>query len=149
MPGVSINNETRFAYGKSRLAFSKIAKELLPDWEVSLVFVGPAKALSLNKKLRKKSYVPNVLSYVVGDKNCEIIICPSEAKKQAPAYGLTPSAYCLYLFIHGALHIKGWVHGVKMNKCEQKLVTKYGTENNHRHRHRDVPSKNGRSRRGV
>lgn len=149
MGGVSIKNETRSAYGRPRSVFLNIAKELLPDWEVSLVFVTPAKALALNKKLRGKDYIPNVLSYVVGEKSCEIIICLSEARRQAPDFNLTPYTFYLYLFIHGALHIKGWAHGVKMNKCEQKLVTKYGTENSHRHRHRNVPSKDGRRGRGV
>ncbi len=145
MAGVSIKNLTRSYRGPSSV-FSAIAKEVLPGWEVSLVFVGATRARALNIQLRKKEYVPNVLSYALGEKSAEIIICPSEAAKQAPAFRLTPSAYCLYLFIHGVLHIKGWVHGAKMERWEQKLLSHYGTAHSDRHRHRHVPSKNGRRR---
>lgn len=109
----------------SRLAFSKAAKKVLPDWELSLVFVGEKRALSLNKKLRKKSYVPNVLSYVAGEKSGEIIICPREADRQAAAYGMSKRGFILYLFIHGALHLKGWAHGATMERCEQNLLATY------------------------
>jgi rRNA maturation RNase YbeY len=149
MAGVLIKSLARSALGRPRSIFSDIAASVLPDWDISLVFVGSAKARALNKQLRNKDYVPNVLAYVAGDKNAEIIICPSEAQKQAPAYHLTPSAYCLYLFIHGVLHIKGCVHGDKMEKCERDLLARYETAHSYRNRHRHVPSKNGRRRRAL
>ena len=147
MSGVSIKNLTsQHPKVVAGAVFSKIAKEVLPNWEISLVFVGSRKALELNKKLRGKNYVPNVLSYVVGNKSGEIIICLSEAKKQAPDFNLTPYTFTLYLFIHAVLHIKGWVHGANMDKCEQKLLKRYETTHSNRDRHRHVPSKNGRRR---
>lgn len=98
---------------------------MLPGWDLSLVFVGEKRALSLNKRLRGKTYIPNVLSYALGGKSGEIIICPREAKRQASAYGMGTRIFVLYLFIHGILHIKGWVHGGKMEKCEQNLLAKF------------------------
>ena len=145
MESVLIKNLTRRRTA-SRAVFSKIAKEVLPNWEISLVFVSATKALELNKKLRKKNYIPNVLSYVVGDKSGEIIICLSEAKKQSLDFNLTPYTFTLYLFIHAVLHIKGWVHGANMDKCEQKLLKRYEATYSDRDRHRHVPSKNGRRR---
>jgi rRNA maturation RNase YbeY len=145
MSGILIKNETRRRQAP-RAVFSKIAKEVLPRWDISLVFVAPAKARALNTQLRKKSYVPNVLSYIVGEKSAEIIICPSEAAKQASDFQLTASSFLLLLFIHGALHIKGWVHGAKMEKCERTLLFKYVQKNSDRHRHRHVPGKDGRRR---
>lgn len=148
MGSVSIKNFTQPLQKGLGSVFSAIAEEVLPDWEISLVFVGATRARALNKQLRKKDYVPNVLSYVVGDKSCEIIICPSEAVRQAPSYDLQPTAYCLYLFIHGALHIKGWAHGARMEKCEQDLLSRFYEEAySNRHRHRHIPSKNGGGRR--
>ncbi|MBI2025190.1 rRNA maturation RNase YbeY [Candidatus Kaiserbacteria bacterium] len=149
MSGVSVRNLTRRRLAAPRVVFSKITNEVLPDWEISLVFVGPKKALELNKKLRGKSYVPNVLSYVSGDKSGEIIICLSEAAKQASSFLLTPKAYCLYLFIHAALHIKGWAHGDKMDTCERKILSRYEKAHSYGNRHRHVPSKNGRRRGAV
>lgn len=125
MAGVSIQNLTRSAPGGPRSVFSKVAQKVLPGWEVSLVFVGEKRALALNKKLRGKKYVPNVLSYALGKKSGEIIICPREADRQAASYGMNKQTFILYLFIHGALHIKGWAHGAKMEKCEQALLATF------------------------
>ena len=156
MAGVSIKNLTRRSLRSERRVFSAIVKEVLPGWDISLVFVDAKKARTLNEKLRGKKYVPNVLSYIVGEKGAEIIICPSEAKKQAPDYNLQPTTYNLYLFIHGVLHIKGWAHGATMERCERNLLAKFvagnarkkqnETTHRHRHRYRHVPGKNGRRR---
>lgn len=132
MVSVSIKNLTRRRTA-SRAVFSTIADEVLPNWDISLVFVGPAKARALNKQLRNKDYTPNVLSYEVGKKNGEILICLAEAAKQAPAHDMSERDFALYLFIHGLLHIKGWAHGARMEACERKLVAKYGASNSHRH----------------
>src|SRR3989344_6778590 len=80
--------------------FAKAAKAILPGWDISLVFVDAKAAKALNKKLRRKTYVPNVLSYVVGNKSGEIIICPSIARSQAPSYDLPLSTFYLLLLIH-------------------------------------------------
>ena len=129
---VAIKNLTRRRTA-SRVVFTKIAQTILPGWDISLVFVGATKARALNKQLRGKDYIPNVLSYALGDKNCEIIICLSEAAKQAPSFQLPASSFQLLLFIHGVLHIKGWVHGARMETCERTLLTRYGTTHSHRH----------------
>ncbi len=158
MSGVSIQNFTRHTSSVAGLPFNKIAKEVLPDWEISLVFAGPTRARALNQKLRNKDYVPNVLSYVVGARSAEIIICPSEAAKQAPDFELSARAFLILLFIHGALHIKGWGHSGRMEARERKLLAKFvqgvarplsnpnGTTHRNRHRHRHVPGQNGRRR---
>ncbi len=147
MSGVLIKNFTRQHLKVwAGLPFAKIAKDILHDWDVSLVFVGAMKARKLNEKLRGKTYIPNVLSYIAGDKSAEIIICLAEVRREAPAYNLLPTTYCLFLFIHAALHVKGWVHGAKMEGCERNLLARYETTHSNRNRHRYVPSKNGRRR---
>jgi len=129
---VSIKNFTRRP-SDGRRVFSKVANEILTGWDISLVFVGSAKARALNKELRNKEYTPNVLSYTLGDKSGEIFICPKEAEKQASLFGLSRRAFVLSLFIHGLLHIKGWAHGAKMDKCEQTLLLRYGSTHSDRH----------------
>ncbi len=128
---LSIKNLTR--HDVTSLPFKKIARDIALGWEISLVFVGPKKARELNKKLRNKEYIPNVLSYTVGKKSGEIFICPSEAKKQAANFNLTPSTFTLLLFIHGVLHIQGWDHGVKMEQCEKKILKRYVAKDSDRH----------------
>ena len=137
-------------------SFRRIHKAILPGWEISLSFVSPKLARSLNSKLRKKTYVPNVLSYEVGPKSGEVIICKSVAKKQARAYGLSYPDFLLLLFIHALLHLKGMAHGSTMERREQALLKKfgsasrtYGTSHHNRHRHRNLPSKGGGRRRAV
>ena len=126
--------------------FSEIANDVIPGWDISLAFVGSARAKALNKKLRNKDYVPNVLSYALGKKSGEIIICPNEAQKQAHDLKLSTHDFLLLLFIHGLLHLKGWRHSVRMEECEQKLIAKYGSAHSNRHGHGHVPGKNGRRR---
>ncbi|MBI4065828.1 rRNA maturation RNase YbeY [Candidatus Kaiserbacteria bacterium] len=142
MSGVSIKNFTSSSYIGQPYVFSDIAASVLPEWNISLVFVGAMRARALNKKFRGKNYVPNVLSYIAGEKSAEVIICPSEAQKQARTFRLTPSAYCLYLFIHAVLHIKGWAHGDKMEKCERDLLARHEKAHSNRNRHRYIPDKN-------
>jgi probable rRNA maturation factor len=151
MASLSVKNETR--HTTPRFSYSRIIEEVLPGWEISLVFMEPKKAAALNVQLRRKSYVPNVLSYALGEESGEIVICPAEAKRQAPEYGMAASTFVLYLFIHALLHLKGWGHGVTMERCEERLVAKFATRakrtthgatHSNRNRHRHLSSKGGR-----
>ncbi|MFA7302809.1 MAG: rRNA maturation RNase YbeY [Candidatus Paceibacterota bacterium] len=154
MASVSIKNFTRQS---SRVwagfPFTKIAEAVLPGWELSLVFAGATRARSLNLRLRKKSYVPNVLSYALGKKSGEIIICLPEVRRQAPRYEMSESRFVLYLFIHGLLHLAGRAHGATMEQWEQKLLARFAgfsartshvTTHRNRHRHRHAPGQTGR-----
>lgn len=121
--------------------FARIAKYALPGWNISLVFSGSARAKALNLKLRKKSYVPNVLSYESGAKSGEIIICLEVAKKQAKEYGLSYLDFTAYLFIHGCMHLKGHPHGPTMERHERALMARFvrtstfNEKTTHRNRH--------------
>lgn len=105
-----------------RLPFAKVAAKVLPGWEVSLVIAGEQRALSLNKALRNKDYIPNVLSYVVGKKSGEVILCPEVSRKEAVQYGHSEREHLLYLFIHGLLHLKGFKHGAAMDAQERRYM---------------------------
>ena len=120
---VEITNLTRRP--APRFAYTKLAGTVLPGWDISLVFVGPKKAQELNVQLRGKSYIPNVLSYALGEKSGEIFICLAEAAKQAPAHTMREREFVLSLFIHGLLHLKGWAHGGSMERCERKLFIQF------------------------
>ncbi len=143
---VSICNRTRRS--TPRLNYNEVAQAIVPGWEISLAFVGEVTARKLNRVLRDKTYIPNVLSYSVGKKHGEIIICLTEAKKQAPRYDLPYTSFILFLFIHGCLHLKGHQHSVTMERREQTLLAKFakggahdsqshsktnGTTHNYRH----------------
>jgi rRNA maturation RNase YbeY len=105
--------------------YKDIANVLAPGWEISLVYAGTTRAQSLNKVLRKKTYIPNVLSYVTGKKSGEIIICLEVAKKQAPSYDLSYKDFVAFLFIHGLLHLLGKPHGPTMERHERTFLKRF------------------------
>lgn len=94
-------------------------------YQVSLTFVGPARAKALNQQYRKKDYVPNVLSFPLDENIGEVIICPAEANKEAKDFDFSPAGHIAFLFIHGLLHLKGYGHGATMEKLEAKYVRKF------------------------
>jgi rRNA maturation RNase YbeY len=154
MAGVAITNLTRRPV--PRFAYTKVAKTVLPAWDISLVFIGKIRAQQLNLRLRKATYVPNVLSYALSENNGEVFICLEEASRQAPEHEMSERVFVLFLFIHALLHLKGWPHGVTMERWEKKLVTQFAVaslhtrhakENSDRHRHRHLPGQSGSSRR--
>lgn len=108
-----------------RFPYEKALEEILPGWDMSLVFAGTTRAQKMNIALRKKDYIPNVLSYVAGEKSGEIIICPEIAKKQAPEYEMSYTAFVGFLFIHGCLHLKGMQHGDTMDRKELALLKRF------------------------
>ncbi len=132
MRSLSVRNLTRSKIPALAL-FEKARLAGLSSWDISLVFVGPARAKALNMSLRDKTYTPNVLSYAVGTRSGEIIICPDVAKAQAPLHGHSTHDFILSLFIHGLFHLKGMRHGTTMEKSERATLARVlGT--NHRRR---------------
>jgi rRNA maturation RNase YbeY len=120
-PAVQVRNFTRRE--APVFPYKDIAEVVLPGWEISLVFAGETRAKNLNIALRNKTYTPNVLSYAVGKKSGEIIICLNVAEKQAQSYGVSYEHFVVFLFIHGLLHLKGLPHGTTMEKHEQTFFT--------------------------
>lgn len=105
------------------LRWQEIKNKILgQDYRLSLVFIGRKKATSLNRTYRNKNYAPNVLSFPLDDVSGEIYICPEVGRQEAADYGLSPSGYLQYLFIHGCLHLKGFDHGDTMNKQEKRYL---------------------------
>ena len=108
-----------------KFPFEKAHAHILPSWDVSLAFVGTGRAQQMNKALRNKDYVPNVLSYESGKNSGEVVICLLEARKQAPEYDMTYTQFVGFLFIHGLLHLKGQQHGATMDKQERLLLKRF------------------------
>jgi len=103
-----------------------VDKILGKRYELSLVFIGKARAATLNKTYRKKTYSPNVLSFPLDERTGEIFICPQVATSEAAKFDLTPDNYVAFLFIHGCLHLKGLGHGDTMDALEKKYLKYFG-----------------------
>lgn len=112
-----------------RHPYAKLQEEILPGWDISLVFAGTRRAQALNVMLRQKDYTPNVLSYETSiskkERSGEIIICPEVAKRQCAAYGLSYSAFVALLCIHGMLHLNGSRHGTRMEHYEREYLSRF------------------------
>ncbi len=122
---IDINNLTSFKV--KVLPLKKTVKKILKkegknDCNVSIALVDEKKIKEINKKYRKKEKVTDVLSfsYCESDgfcKDCmlgEIIICPSQVKKEKKE--LTE------VLIHGVLHLLGYDH--EKNKKETEIMEK-------------------------
>lgn len=110
-----------------RHEYKKMLEAVLgKQYELTLVFVGEARAQRLNQESRGKDYVPNVLSFPIENNLGEIYICPAVAKKEASKFDLSVRGYVAFLFIHGLLHLKGHDHGATMEQLERKFLKRFG-----------------------
>lgn len=106
-----------------QLPYEAIKNHILgARYDLSLSFVGPTRALTLNQTYRQKDYVPNVLSFPLTEDTGEIYICPAVAKTESKNFNLSPTGYIAFLFIHGCLHLKGHDHSDAMDKLEKKYL---------------------------
>lgn len=121
----SITNETR---GKlPRVSFPEIKESSLgKDYELTLIITSAAKIKKFNTIYRDKEVPTDILSFPISEKEGEIYICLTEARKEAIKFGRTYENFLAFLFIHGCTHLKGIDHGSRMESIEAKLRKKFG-----------------------
>jgi len=106
--------------------FELIKKIILGSkYELSLVFCTAKKIQSLNKTYRKINKPTDILSFPLSKNSGEIFICKSETKKMAKEFDRPYDNFLVFLFIHGCVHLKGYDHGPKMEKMEEKFRNKF------------------------
>jgi probable rRNA maturation factor len=106
--------------------FEIIKKAVLGNkYELSLVFTTPGKIRKLNKIYRNINKTTDILSFPLSKTSGEIFICKSEAKKEMVKFGRSYDNFLTFLFIHGLVHLKGFDHGSKMEKVEEKFRRKF------------------------
>jgi len=110
-----------------RIPFEKIARRILgAHYELSLVVCGDSLAQKMNKKYRKRSYKPNVLSFPLGRREGEIFLNVQKAKREAHQFDVPFTHRLALLFVHGCFHLKGYRHGLKMEREEMKILRQSG-----------------------
>jgi len=119
----SLINKTK---GKlPRLPFLLLKEEILgKKYSLSIAFVSERQSKEINKKHRNKNKPTNILSFLLGKNNGEIIMCPTLIKKEAKNFERTFSQFLGFLVIHGMLHLKGFEHGTEMEKMEEKYLSR-------------------------
>lgn len=120
MAQVTLTNETRATM--PRAIFRAIADFALPaDYALNVVYTTPAKIRKFNLIYRDKNKPTDILSFPLSKKQGEIYICPSEARREAPAFERVYPNFIKFLFIHGCVHLKGYDHGVTMENIEKDI----------------------------
>lgn len=106
----------------SKNLFDQIKKAVLgSEYELSLVFCSAKKIQELNKIYRNINKPTDILSFPLSKNSGEILICKSETRKMMKEFGRTYENFLVFLFIHGCVHLKGYDHGAKMEKVEEKF----------------------------
>lgn len=109
-----------------RLPFFRIKNFVLgKEYDLSLVFIGRTLSRRLNKKYRGKDKPANVLSFPLSSQSGEIFIDSAQAKKDAPSFNVSHHQFIARLFIHGLFHLKGFAHGSRMEKGEEKVQKRF------------------------
>jgi probable rRNA maturation factor len=111
----------------SKNLFDQIKKAVLGSkYDLSLVFISPKKIQNLNKIYRNINKPTDILSFPLSKTSGEMFICLSETKKMAKEFDRSYENFLAFLFIHGCVHLKGFDHGPKMEKVEEKFRKKFG-----------------------
>ena len=99
---------------------------------LSLVVADDAYTQTLNRQYRKKTYIPNVLSFPLSEDEGEIILNLKQARRECGNRAESFRYFVALLFIHSSLHLKGYRHGSTMEEQEQKFLSKFHITNTFR-----------------
>ena len=118
---IEINNLTKERVDKNFL--ESVAKKVLKGedgekGEVSIALVTSAEIKKLNKKYRGEDKPTDVLSFE-GIGLGEIVICPSQVKKNAGKLNVGFKKELSRVLIHGILHLLGYNHEKKGKEAEK------------------------------
>ena len=118
-----ISNKTKGKFPS--LPFLLIKEDILgKDYNPSLAFIGKNKSKFLNNKYRGKNNPTNILSFPLSKNEGEILICPDIVKTETKKFGRTYRELLGFLVIHGCLHLKGYEHGGRMDRAEEKYLSR-------------------------
>jgi probable rRNA maturation factor len=106
--------------------FELIKKAILGSkYELSFVFISAQKIQDLNRQYRNINKPTDILSFPLSKTSGEIFICKTESRKMAKEFERPYDNFLTFLFIHGCVHLKGYDHGAKMEKVEEKFRKKF------------------------
>lgn len=109
------------------LPFAVYAEKILGKaYKLSVAVVSKKDTKLANTTYRGVSKPTDILSFPYTKKEGEILLCIPEIKKKAKLFKVSYQKYTLFLFIHGLLHLKGLLHGSRMEGLERAWCKKFG-----------------------
>ena len=123
---VSVLYKTKSKQTIDELLFVNLKNAVLgKKYNLSVVFIGPKEMQKLNKIYRDKDYATDIQSFPISETEGEIFICKTKADQKSKEYGREKINFIFFLFIHGLVHLKGFDHGDRMDKEEEKFRKKF------------------------
>ncbi len=123
---LSVSKTIRGNLPKGKLPLLAIKNAILgKNYELSLVFIGTKRSRTLNRTFRKKDKPTNILSFSLDKNSGEIFITPALLPRGAREFDESERQFLGRLLIHGCLHLKGMVHGSRMERLESKFRKKF------------------------
>ena len=95
------------------------------SYDLSVAFVDDAAMGRANRVYRGRRVATDILSFPLSRSSGEILLSMAEIRKRAKVFGRGASNFLSFLFIHGLLHLKGYSHGSKMEREEEKIRRKF------------------------
>lgn len=100
---------------------------------VGVRFVSPQVIQALNRRYRRKSKPPTILTFIYTSGKApegDIVLCPQAIAKEAKERGVVPEVFLLQLVAHGLLHLKGFHHETHvrrraMERLERRLMSRF------------------------
>jgi len=121
---VDITNKTRQKVSQNfvkRVVLDFCRMYKVKESELSIVFIGDRLMRRLNKQLRRKDKVTDILTFSGEDDLFgELIIDYQQIKRQAAKFALPVRIELAYILIHGLLHLRG--HKDDLEKDAQKMA---------------------------
>ena len=108
------------------LPFLPIKEKILgKTYDLTISFCTPKESQEKNKTYRDKDYPTNILSFPLSEKEGEIYISLSTARRDAKKFEMSYEKFLHLLLVHGCLHLKGHEHSSTMEALENKYLEKF------------------------
>lgn len=122
---LSISSTLKNNAPKNALFFRNALETVLGDkYELSLVFIGNRLSRKLNKKHRGIDKPTDILSFPLEKNLGEVFINVPYSDKKRREFDRNLDNFIRFIFIHGLFHLKGYEHGSRMEREEEKIRKK-------------------------
>lgn len=99
---------------------------------LSLRFAGREEARELNRRFRRRRYVPNVLTFGYPEsRSADVVICTPVVREEARAQRKSFADHLSHMLVHAVLHAQGFDHeedeaALRMERRERAILARLG-----------------------